>query len=286
MMIGAVRFGITFLALVLANTAPLSAQTTAAPAPAGKTTVIFGVSWQPGFCETRVTRPECVSQTSERADARQFSLHGLWPVRKSYCGVTAEVRALDRKGDWLKLAQPVMETQTFQRLQVAMPGWQSGLDRHQWLRSGTCQAETADAYFRRQLSLLDQLNGSSVQRLFAGSIGKEVTQAAVKQAFDEAFGPSAGDRVQMRCQKDGDRTIVTGLTIGLSSDGMVTPRSAASPAVSVIPASALAPGPNGERAKATVAQGVGAPDLSVLIHAAGATDFKCARGVVDAAGLQ
>lgn len=77
-----------------------------------------------------------------------------------------------------------------------------------------------------------------------------MTEGEIKQAFDTSFGKGAGDRVRMRCQKAGPRSVITGLTIGLSGN---------------------------------VSAGAG---LSPLILAAGETDFKCGRGGVDAAGIQ
>lgn len=217
--------------------------------PSGRTEYILAVSWQPGFCEIRPDRKECAGQTAERYDATHFSLHGLWPVKKSYCGVAADIRARDKTGDWLGLPQLALAEETAARLQVVMPGTQSGLDRHQWLRSGTCHGGTAQDYFSLQLRLLDELNGSAVQALFAGRLGRDVTEGEVKQAFDTSFGTGAGDRVRMRCQTAGARSVVTGLTIGLSGD--------------ISDEAGLAP----------------------LILAAGNTDFKCAKGIVDAAGI-
>ncbi|WP_412178309.1 ribonuclease T2 family protein [Rhizobium sp. PL01] len=215
----------------------------------GRTEYILAVSWQPGFCETRPNRKECVGQTSERHDATHFSLHGLWPVKKSYCGVAADIKARDRNGDWLDLPKLAMAQETAAKLMVAMPGTQSGLDRHQWLRSGTCHGGTAQDYFSVQLRLLEEINSSAVRALFSGRIGREVTEGDVKQAFDESFGKGSGDRVRMRCEKAGARSVITGLTIGLSGD---------------------------------VSSNAG---LSTLILAAGDTDFKCAKGTVDAAGI-
>jgi len=214
----------------------------------GKTEYVLAISWQPGFCETRPTRRECVDQTAERFDATHFSLHGLWPLRKSYCGVEAELKARDRKGDWLDLPKAAMADDTAAGLLVAMPGVKSGLDRHQWLRSGTCQASNADDYFTLQLRLLDELNRSAVRALFADQIGKEIDEKQIKQAFDHSFGAGAGDRVRMRCQSVNGRSIITGLTIGLSGDLS------------------------------------GKSGLSDLIQAAGPTEFKCGKGIADAAG--
>ncbi|WEX86217.1 ribonuclease [Sinorhizobium garamanticum] len=217
-------------------------------ASSGKTQYVLAVSWQPGFCETRPNRNECADQTADRYDATHFSLHGLWPLKKSYCGVEAELKARDRKGDWLELPKLAMSDETAARLLVAMPGVKSGLDRHQWLQSGTCQTAKAEDYFKQQLRLLDELNSSPVQTLFADKLGSEIGESEIKQAFDRSFGAGAGDRVRMRCQTVNGRSVITGLTIGLSGD--------------------LA----------------GKDDLKSLIQAAGTTEFKCAKGIADAAG--
>ncbi|WP_246764980.1 ribonuclease T2 [Ensifer sp. PDNC004] len=220
----------------------------AAEGTASRTQYVLAVSWQPGFCETRPQRKECESQTAERFDATNLSLHGLWPLRKSYCGVAAEVRATDRKGSWLELPKLAMADDTAARLLIAMPGVQSGLDRHQWLRSGTCQSGSVDDYFSVQLRMLEELNRSAVGALFRQRVGAELDEATIKQAFDQSFGAGAGDRVRMRCQTVQGRSIITGLTIGLTGD--------------VMKAATLGP----------------------LIQAAGATEFKCAKGIADAAG--
>ncbi|QFI67077.1 ribonuclease T2 [Sinorhizobium alkalisoli] len=248
-MVSVPRVAALVLGLVLVS--PAAAQEQAAAGggeavEAGRTQYVLAVSWQPGFCETRPTRKECAEQAAERVDATHFSLHGLWPLRKSYCGVEAELKGRDRKGDWLDLPKLAMADETAARLLVAMPGVKSGLDRHQWLRSGTCQAENAEDYFALQLRLLDQLNESAVQALFAGRIGAEVGEAEIKAAFDKSFGAGAGERVRMRCQTVAGRSVITGLTIGLTGEFS------------------------------------GRADLRNLIQAAGPTEFKCAKGIVAA----
>ncbi len=241
------RLGMILVAVLFVS--PVFAAEEAASAKR-RTEYIFAISWQPGFCETRPNRKECAGQTVERHDATHFSLHGLWPMKKSYCSVSADIKARDRKGDWLDLPQLAMAEETAAKLMVAMPGTQSGLDRHQWLRSGTCHGGTAQDYFSVQLRLLEEINGSAVRALFAARLGQDVTESEVKQAFDESFGKGAGDRVRMRCEKAGARSVVTGLTIGLSGD-----------------VSAMS-------------------GLSTLILAAADTDFKCANGIVDTAGIE
>src|SRR5690606_12638757 len=217
---------------------------------ATKTAMVLGISWMPGFCEKRPETPECVRQTASSADARQFSLSGLWQVRKTYCGVETALLEQDRKKDWLAMPELSLAEDVRLELARAMPGVASGYDRHQWVKYGTGSGMVADEYYGRALRMLAVLNGSEVRKLFEDNLGGTIREAEVKAAFDAAFGPGAGNRVKMRCSKDRDRRVITGLTIGL---GEV----------------------EGEE-----------DDLATLIAAAKETKFGCAEGVVDEAGLQ
>ncbi|MGV3548873.1 ribonuclease T2 family protein [Rhizobium sp.] len=206
----------------------------------------------PGFCEKQSKTPECTRQTAAAPDARQFSLSGLWRARKIYCGVEAGLRDQDKKKDWLAMPELSLAEDIKLDLAVAMPGVASGYDRHQWVKYGTCSGMVADDYYGRALKMLAVVNASEVQKLFADNLGGTIREEEVKAAFDTAFGPGAGNRVKMRCSKDGDRRVITGLTIGLGE----------------------------------MDDGGRADDLSALIAAAGETKFGCREGVVDEAGLQ
>ncbi|MDB5526388.1 MAG: Ribonuclease protein [Rhizobium sp.] len=215
-----------------------------------RTLMILGMSWHSGFCESRSNAPECRNQSADRADARQFSLHGLWRARQSYCGVPDALKEQDKKRKWLEMPELALDEELKVELAKAMPGMASGLERHEWIKHGTCSGDVAADYYARSLKLLAAVNGSAVQALFEANLGKTLKEADIKAAFDQAFGPGAGDKIKMRCRKDGDRRVITGLTIGL---GKVDEDGA---------------------------------DLAALIAAAGKTKFGCGEGVVDEAGLQ
>jgi ribonuclease T2 len=215
-----------------------------------RTLMILGVSWQPGYCETRPKAKECKTQSADRADARQFSLHGLWWMKKSYCGVNAELKARDKSRKWLELPELALDDQVKAELASAMPGMASGLERHEWVMHGTCSGDLANRYYQRSLALLAAVNGSQVRTLFADNIGKELGQAEIVAAFDQAFGPGSGSKVKMRCRRVGERQVITGLTIGLGD------------------------------------MDDGGDDLGQMIAAAAPTRFGCGEGVVDRAGLQ
>ncbi|WP_169626762.1 ribonuclease T2 family protein [Pacificispira spongiicola] len=180
---------------------------------------VLAVSWQPSFCELNRAKPECESQTPDRVDARQFSLHGLWPEPRGnfYCGVSEEHIAADKQGDWDKLPTLNLPSGLRARLDAAMPGSQSYLDRHEWIKHGTCHEDpTPEAYFRDSLKLLDELNASPVKKLFEESIGVDLAYIDVIQIVDIAFGDGAGFRIQLLCKKKDEQNLIVEMRIGLA----------------------------------------------------------------------
>lgn len=200
-----------------------TADTTAPAAP--RTAVggqyILAISWEPAFCEGAGSKPECRSQSAGRADASRFSLHGLWPADE-YCGVSGRDQSADKDGDWDSLARVDLSAATQADLERVMPGTQSHLERHEWLKHGTCSGVSADTYFGRAVLFLDTINNSAVGGLFGSHIGNRLDGTAIRNAFDTAFGAGAGDRVRIACSQDGDRRLISEITIGLRGDVLGT----------------------------------------------------------------
>lgn len=211
---------------------------------------VLAVSWQPAFCEARPDTAECRSQTPARYDATHFALHGLWPEPRSneFCGVSAADIANSER-NWRALPQIDLSTGLRARLDRLMPGTRSQLERHEWIRHGTCYGAGAERYFSDSVALMDQLNGSAVAALFSGNIGRPLSLRAIRQAFDQSFRPGAGQRVQLECDDDGNRPLITELSISLAG----------------------APGED---------------RLATLIGNARTVDSGCAGGIVDPAGRQ
>ena len=70
------------------------------------------------------------------------------------------------------------------------------------------------------------VNRSPVQELFASSIGREVTAPDIRDRFDQALGPGAGEREREACRDDCSRCLISAITIGLRGDvtgGMLVP---------------------------------------------------------------
>lgn len=216
------------------------------------TQYILAVNWQPAFCETSPRQPECRAQRPDSFEATNFTLHGLWPQPRdrAYCGVPNAERWASEDGDWHDLPPIRLPAELRRELDITMPGTRSGLDRHEWIKHGTCYGAPPEEYYADSLALMRALNNSAVAELFAGNIGRKITLRQVREAFDAAFGPGAGERVRMDCAPDGNRTIITELTIGLTGD--IT----------------------------------GPDDMAALIAAASPTSGGCTSGMVDPVGLR
>src|SRR5688572_29578094 len=199
--------------------AVLVAATLTAPAIAQqRTQYVLALSWEPAFCETAPDRPECISQTADRFDATHFVLEGLWPQRMNYCKVSGAMQILDAERKWHELPAPKLTAETRAALDEAMTGSQSYLDRHEWVRHGTCYGTNAEEFFTDSLAMLKAVNDSAVRDLFVDNVGNELTEEEIRAAFDAAFGTGAGERVRVRCEADGERQIISRITIGLMGE--------------------------------------------------------------------
>lgn len=194
---------------------------------------VLAASWQPGFCATSAgqNKDECRSQTADRFDATNFAIHGLWPddlddkqIFPCYCdrGAPVSCRGSQDRDTEIDLSDAVLN-----KLKVAMPGVQSGLQLHEWPKHGACYEDDKtgsdsgadpDEYFSEIMALLDALNGSAVQGLFEAKLGEVIRREDIEAAFDRAFGGGAGDRVLVRCSRVNGENVITELWIGLKGD--------------------------------------------------------------------
>jgi ribonuclease T2 len=198
---------------------------------------VLAASWQPAFCKSAAGqgKPECTSQTPDRFDATHFSLHGLWPddldnkaIFPCYCerGAPVSCGGSQARDTSIDLSQPVRD-----KLDMVMPGTQSGLELHEWPKHGACYEDDKtndtgadpDEYFAESLALMDALNNSAVQELFEGHIGQALTRDEIEAAFNSAFGDGAAARVMIRCNGSGSNRVISELWIGLKGD--ITPSS-------------------------------------------------------------
>jgi ribonuclease T2 len=172
----------------------------------GGSDYLLALSWQPAFCETKPSKTECKSQTQQRFDATHLVLHGLWPqpASKVYCNVSQQIIQLDKDKQWSRLPAINLSMSTRNALAEKMPGIVSNLHLHEWYKHGTCYSSSPEKYFQESIALLDQVNNSSVQNLFANNIGQFLGAPEIRREFDRAFGTGAGNRVMVECKRDID----------------------------------------------------------------------------------
>ena len=156
-------------------------------------------------------------------DATHFILHGLWPEPngKFYCnGVSSQDKNKDKNPkDWRLLPSPPgISDSTRAALEKAMPGTASDLQRHEWIKHGTCfGANNADTYFRIAMALQSQVNASMMQKFMAANIDKKVSAADIGNAFEQTFGPGSSSALRVDCLQDTDshRNLVVEVQIKL-----------------------------------------------------------------------
>jgi ribonuclease T2 len=171
----------------------------ASTAHAATENYLLAISWQPEFCESKPTKLECQTATPTRFDASHFTLHGLWPQSGSYCGVSKTNKSYDTSNRWNKLPAVSLNSSTRAELQQKMPGAQSYLERHEWIKHGTCSGLSQQTYFSDALSLLAGVNAGSLQSLVAANVGGSTTLDALYDAVTGDLGPDAETAVEFIC---------------------------------------------------------------------------------------
>lgn len=169
---------------------------------------VLALTWQPAFCEIDgADKPECRLDDPSANAARQLSLHGLWPNRRG-CGIRYEFcgdvrRPATRFRDYPPVS---LAPDTRRELERMMPSAaaQSGLERHEWHKHGTCTGYGPDAYFQLATDLARQFNQAGMAQFMTRNSGREVSVGALLDAVDQAFGRGARDRIVLECNRTGD----------------------------------------------------------------------------------
>jgi len=178
----------------------------------------FALSWEPAFCEAMRDKAECKAETPKSFEASHFTLHGLWPQprRNQFCNVDPKLSALDDQHQWDALPEPELSSETRAALNIAMPGTMSNLQRHEWIKHGTCYPSgNADQYFKDEIRLANEVNNSAVQKFIAINVGNTIDAKDIRAKFDESFGAGSGDHVQVECDRQGR---FSGFTLNLRGD--------------------------------------------------------------------
>jgi ribonuclease T2 len=164
---------------------------------------VLALSWQPAFCETKPGKPECRVTDPTAYQARNFTLHGLWPNKK-VCGIgygfCGEVKR--QEGDFCDYPEVPLQTATRASLAQVMPSVAAGscLERHEWHKHGTCQDRWSDdEYFDLSSDLTRQFNEAGMAYFMNRRIGREVRTEDFLARLDAVLAPGTRQRVRMDC---------------------------------------------------------------------------------------
>ncbi|WP_457606185.1 ribonuclease T2 family protein [Nitratifractor sp.] len=173
------------------------------------------LSWHNAFCETHSNRKEC--RPLYRHGESRLVLHGLWPQPRSkqYCGISPDLVEKDRRKQWRALPQPPLRPELHRKLLRYMPGSLSALERHEWVKHGSCYDPDPVRYIHDALSLTEQVDRSMVGRYLRANLGRRVTLANLRKLFERSFGRGTGTKLSMECR----RGLLTELRISLRGKG-------------------------------------------------------------------
>jgi len=159
------------------------------------------LSWHNSFCHDHPNRKECRPLFNRAAN--RLVLHGLWPQPRSrvYCNVPSRLRSADRNHRWRSLPQLPLRPEIRQTMLRYFPGALSGLDRHEWIKHGTCYDPDPNRYFGDALSLTAQADRSSLGEYLRSNLGRRITLAQLRRVFEKDFGRGSGTRLALRCRR-------------------------------------------------------------------------------------
>lgn len=170
---------------------------------------VLALSWQPAFCELNARKRECRELDAGDFAAHHLTVHGLWPNDRpdggpTYCGIDADTRELDTPKSWCQLPEPELSGMTRTHLAQTMPGVQSCLERHEWVKHGTCAGIGADRFFGETLRLAAAVQDTAFAQVISANVGGRVARTRLIAAFEASFGAGSGAALTLICSERGD----------------------------------------------------------------------------------
>jgi ribonuclease T2 len=125
------------------------------------------------------------------------------------------VIAADKAKRWGALPAFKFPPDLQQRLIRYMPGILSKLERHEWVKHGSCYDRDPLRYFDDALSLTEQVDRSMLGEYLRANEGKKVKLQHLRRLFERSFGKGTGNRLAMECR----RGLITEFRISLRGKG-------------------------------------------------------------------
>jgi len=165
----------------------------------------LALSWHPAFCETKPNKPECKVDDARLYQARNFTLHGLWP-NKQACGIAygfcGKVRRTMRS--FCNYPKLTLSNQIRAQLNEVMPSALEGscLQRHEWFKHGSCEDDwDVNGYYEVSVRLTREFNESGIAKWMQANVGRTVATRDFQLQVDASLGVDAHKRLQLKCKK-------------------------------------------------------------------------------------
>lgn len=160
---------------------------------------VLATSWQPGFCvhdKNGPGKPECQAISKGELQVDHFTLHGLWPNKRS-CGIDYGNCAGTRLD---------LDPATVDYIKPWMPNFNFGnaFGSYEWNKHGVCQTVmNDDDYFRFAVDLVKSFNDSPAGRYVRENSGGTVSRQQFYAKLAEEYGSAAaGNHFLLLCSGD------------------------------------------------------------------------------------
>jgi ribonuclease T2 len=165
---------------------------------------VLALSWQPAFCETKPDKPECSISDPRVYQAKHFTLHGLWPNKKN-CGINyGFCSTIKKQDDFCDYPAIQLAPASESSLAEVMPSVTAGscLERHEWYKHGTCQANwEMQEYFDLSVDLTRQFNDSGMAYFMNRRIGQQVRTEDFLNRIAAVLGSASRERIKLSCNQ-------------------------------------------------------------------------------------
>ncbi|GBQ83281.1 ribonuclease I [Gluconacetobacter johannae DSM 13595] len=171
----------------------------------------LALTWQPGFC---ASGPGCLA---DQPKAPLIGLHGLWASRPRKLieqGVTPPqwwAAGCDIYPGQDRNAPIVLTDGTRRALGEAVAHLHDDLVTHEYRKHVQCFGMPAESFFRTALAMRATVADSPLAAYLGAHIGQDITHDALLDVFRRTFGTDVDRALQIHCETDHGRTILTQL---------------------------------------------------------------------------
>lgn len=190
---------------------------------------VLALSWQPAFCEIKSDKPECSITDPNEYQARNFTLHGLWPNQRR-CGIDYGFcgKVKQKQEDFCDYPAIDLDVVSRNNLAEVMPSVSANscLERHEWHKHGTCQTNwSVQQYYALSADLTRQFNDSGMAYFMNRRIGQIVRTEDFMNRLSAVLGETARNRIKLICKQDMlvevQLMITASLTLGQDLEALI-----------------------------------------------------------------